>query len=129
MTDPIISDDAGAMGRIREDMDVVDQSGDKIGKVRLVKMGDPEAATAAGQTNGVEGNSIIGDLGEVVEGTEPGLPAPLAERLLREGFVRINPKGLFHHDLYASSQQVERVDEETVYLNVDKDSLATRSHS
>lgn len=58
---------------------------------------------------------------------EPDLPAPLAERLLREGYVKIDSKGLFRRDLYVGANQIGQVDGDVVHLSVPRSDLAKES--
>lgn len=98
----------GPIHRVREGMQVADLGGAKIGKVVLVKMGDPEALTA-----------------EHDPGAEPYLPDELAERLLRTGFIKIDRKGLLKRDVYAAADEIDAVDGDLVRLSVPVDVLAT----
>ncbi len=139
----------GLIGKVRNGMDVVDSSRKKIGTVTVVKMSDPDAVTSEGQESGVDAG-VIGTAPSVVPaapaggigaggapaaapigalaagitgGTEPDVPAPLAERLLRTGFVKIDNKGLFKHDLYVAADQIADVSDDTVSLATTKDNL------
>ena len=67
----------GPIHLVREGMQVADAAESKIGKVVLVKMGDPEAVTVEHDPD-----------------AEPYLPDELAQRLLRTGFIKIDRKGL-----------------------------------
>jgi hypothetical protein len=138
----------GLIGKIRNGMAVVDSSREKIGTVTMVKMSDPDAVTAEGQDSGsmdagtapsVVPAAPLGGVGAgaspvaapigalaagITGGTEPDLPAPLAERLLRTGFLKIDNKGLFKHDLYVAADQIDDVSDDTVFLATTKDNLA-----
>jgi hypothetical protein len=89
-------------------MRVVDADGKEIGKVKLVKLADPDAITTQGQ-----------DLG----GDEPDVGSPFAARPLRLGFIRVGRKGLFTGDVYANVTEIERVEDSTVHLAVPEDAL------
>jgi hypothetical protein len=81
---------SGGLGPIRfvqEGMRVVDASGRPIGKVELVRLGDPDAVTARGQET-VRGEPRIG-----------GEPRELLQRL---GFVKVDRKGLLRSDAYVA---------------------------
>jgi hypothetical protein len=54
--------------------------------------------------------------------TEPDVPAALAERLVRTGYIKIG-KGLFRHDLYVGADQIDRVSDDRVILMTAKDHL------
>ena len=103
---------SGRLGPIRfvqEGMRVVDASGRQIGKVELVKLGDPDAVTARGQ--------------ETVGG-EPRISGEARELLLRLGFVKVDRRGLLRPDAYVAADQINRVEGDTVHLSVtDQDLL------
>jgi hypothetical protein len=103
-------DRIGPIDKVVEGMRVVDADGDEVGKVEFVKLGDPQAVTIAGQ-----------DLGAM-----PDLPRELAERLLRTGYLRVDRKGFFAKDAYVSATDIDRVEGDTVYLDVDKDMLLAK---
>jgi len=50
-------------------------------------------------------------------------PAPLAERLRRTGYLKVDASGLFARDLYVEASQVAGVSEEGVRLSVGRDEL------
>lgn len=97
---------------VREGMRVLDAAGKAIGKVSFVKMGDPQAITAAGQA---------------VDGDEPHVPRELAEHLLRIGYVKVDRKGLFSRDVYVAADQLDRVEGGIVHLSVPADALLTET--
>jgi hypothetical protein len=103
-------DKIGPIEKVFEGMRVVDVNGDEVGKVELVKMGDPEAVTIQGQD----------------EDLMPQVPHPFAERLLRVGFLRVDRKGILARDAYVAAPEIDRVEGDIVYLNVPKDMLLTR---
>ena len=122
---------------------VIDASGDEIGKVRDLKAGDASAATvddaseSTGETGvfavpggtGTGGGSGLGSgagLPGVVgfgDAGEPNVNEPEFSRLSRIGFIKIDSSGWFTSDRYAGANQIDRVEDETVYLNVGKDDL------
>jgi hypothetical protein len=93
----------GPITQVREGMPVVDASGEHIGTVDFVKLGDPEAVTAQG---------------EEPEGSEPHIVGELRDRLLRLGFIKIDRKGLLRADAYAAADEIDRVQDGTVHLLV-----------
>jgi hypothetical protein len=103
--------------KVREGMHVVGPDGKKIGKVESLKMGDPDAVTADGQTDPETGGlvgTLIGDFA-----TTASLPRHSAERLLRIGYVRINRSGLFSGHAYVGSDKLDRVEGDTLWLKED----------
>lgn len=99
--------------QVREGMRVVGPDGDEIGTVELVTMGDPQAVTTEGQ-GASDSGSYVEMMGSVFE-NHPDVPRERAERLLRVGYIRIDGKG-FSKDSYAASDQLDRVEDDTVYL-------------
>ena len=102
--------------QVREGMHVVGRDGKKIGKVDDLKMGDPEAVTADGQTDAKTGG-LVGALVDDFAATSR-LPRHTAERLLRVGYVKIHKSGLFAGDEYVASDELDRVEDDTLWLNV-----------
>jgi hypothetical protein len=98
----------GPITQVREGMPVVDASGEHLGKVEFVKLGDPEAVTAQG---------------EETEGGEPHVVGELRDRLLRLGFIKIDRKGLLRADAYAAADEIDRVQDGTVHLLVPEKAL------
>jgi hypothetical protein len=99
-------------------MDVVDLLGKKVGSVREIKIGDPDALTAQGQ--------VIGLDEPYLDATRPRLPDPLAERLLRVGYIKMTSRGVLRRPLYASAEQTYRVDNGAVHLSVGREDLAAQ---
>ncbi|WP_433874521.1 hypothetical protein [Sinomonas atrocyanea] len=100
--------------RVREGMHVVGPDGKKIGKVDDLKMGDPEAVTADGQTDPETGGlagTLIDDFAQTSR-----LPRHQAERLLRLGYVRVDKSGLFGGHEYVASDELDRVEGDTLWL-------------
>lgn len=112
------------ISRVREGMDVVDADGEKVGEVALVRLGDPDAVTLAGQEGPDEDRGILNDVASVFGGgDEPKVPEAIRARLIHEGFIKIDG-GLLGDDQYALADQIATVAGDTVRLNVDKDDLA-----
>lgn len=79
----------------RAGMTVIDNAGERIGEVEIVHAADPAA----------------------VPGTEPDVSPDRTVELLRNGFVKLRT-GPLARSRYAGSDQIERVEEHTVYLSV-----------
>jgi hypothetical protein len=120
-TDSMMGDSATStlIGRVHEGMRVVDAAGEEIGRVDVVKMGDPEAATVGADAPPEPGFFEAIFVGE----GEPALPDPLRSRLLRFGYLRIDGKGWIDMDRYVTGDLIARIDRDTVTLNVGKDRL------
>ncbi|QOR70103.1 PRC-barrel domain-containing protein [Ruania alkalisoli] len=109
------------IAEVREGMTVFDSSGEKVGTVRDVQMGDPQAVTAQGQGGGGENGNVVTYLAEAFR---PGsLDDTVRERLARLGFVRIDSSGLFHRDRYTTSDEIAAVEDDAVHLSVPGDQL------
>jgi hypothetical protein len=108
---------------VQDGMHVVDSTGEEIGTVELVKMGDPDAVTGQGQSS--EESGFAAALSG--ETDEPDVPEGLAERLVRSVFVKIDGKGLFARDFYASADEVADVVDDTVTLTTTRDQLISQT--
>ncbi len=110
------------LAHVRSGMRVVDSSGEEVGTVILTKMGDPDAVTSAGQDDSPRGGLVEG-VADVLGKGEPDVPAPLAERLQRVGYLKVDASGLFARDLYVEAGQVAEVTGDEVRLSVNRDEL------
>ena len=96
---------------------VVDSTGNEVGTVKFVKMGDPTAITDAGQEDtdpgflGLGGDSY--DMGD--------LPEQARNQLMRVGFIHIDVS--WAGDRFAGAGQIARVENNTVYLSVPEANL------
>ena len=111
------------MSRIREGMRVVDAAGEEVGKVEYFEMGNPEAATTAGQEMRSTGLVDVAAEAIVPGEDEPDVPEPLRTRLRRTGFLKIDGPGLFERDRYVSSERIRDVTNDQVHLAVRKEDL------
>jgi hypothetical protein len=116
------TDGAGLIVNVQNDMNVVDAVGEHVGKVRRVKMGDPDAVTTRGQELRTPLN-WWDDLAEVFVGPPPEIGESIQKELVRVGFVQIDAKGPFNADYVVASFQIASVEGDTVTLTVDRDSL------
>ena len=91
---------------------VVDSTGKELGKVKFVKMGDPNAATDEGQ--GDYNPGILGLGGDLYEMGD--LPEQVRHQFLRVGFIHFDVSWAKDH--YAGAGQIARVEDNTVYLSV-----------
>lgn len=95
---------------------VVDAAGTEVGKVKFVKMGDPNAATDEGQGTGDSPILWFGDPYDMGD-----IPEQAQHQLMRVGFIHIDIS--MARDKFAGAGQIERVEGNTVYLNVTEDYL------
>jgi hypothetical protein len=117
----------GPIEMVREGMMVVDSTGDKVGKVEGLKMGDPEAATEKG--NELQDPGFLGNVAEAIFGDErePDVPGPARARLLRTGYIKVDDGFLIETDRYVPADMIASVDGDTVHLRVPKDQLIKES--
>lgn len=109
------------ISQVREGMRVLDASGEELGTVDIVKMGDPGAATVGADEPADPG--FIASL--FVDQHEPDLPEALRDRLLRFGYIKIDGKGWIDTDRYVTGDLIGRIDSDAVTLTVNKDRLLT----
>jgi hypothetical protein len=115
--------DPGPIGRVAVGMRVIDSDGEQVGTVSAMKMGDPDAATVAGQQ---DRRGLVEGLIDTFVGAEPDVPRQRAEQLLRQGYIKIDAKGFLARDLYAGADEIHRV-ENTVRLSVPRRRLVPES--
>ena len=103
--------------RIKEGMDVVDASGEHVGKVTDLRVGDPDATDAGG---GEARNAAEGLAMAFGGHREPNVPQPLVGRMIGQGYIKIDAKRHFRkdHHHYATAEQIAAVDGTTVRLAV-----------
>ncbi len=115
---------------VEEGMKVFDRERHEIGKVEYVKFGDddpetPEVEAAAPNTLDDRRRTIVDDIA-LAFGGDDQLPEAVRERLLQQGFVRIDANGIFAADRYVTPEQIASVSGEGVMLNVTKDELVKK---
>ncbi len=96
---------------------VVDSTGNEVGTVKFVKMGDPNAITDQGQEDDDPG--ILGLGGDSYDMGD--LPEQARHQLMRVGFIHIDVS--WANDRYAAAGQIARVEANTVYLSVPEANL------
>src|SRR5215210_5690074 len=96
---------------------VVDSTGKEVGTVKFVKMGDPNAVTDEGQEDSDTG--IFGLAGDSYD--MGNLPENARHQLMRVGFVHIGVS--WADDRFAGASQIDRVENNTVYLTVPEANL------
>jgi hypothetical protein len=120
---------------VREGMEVYDHEDNYIGSVEEVFFG---ANADFDDTRGVDAPTVINETGDrrpanFVEALanafsdDDEVPDELAERLLQQGYLKLDTAGLFASDRYVMPDQIRAVQEEKVYLLVRKDDLVKRS--
>lgn len=116
------------LNQVHEEMRVCDSAGNEIGTVRQVFLGaaagtpnELGAGPATASTPGLRDETLVDQIAEIFS-DEP-LPEVLRDRLLREGFIRIDTHGLFASDRFALPDQIESVSDDCVRLGLAKDEL------
>jgi hypothetical protein len=117
---------ATSLRSIEEGMKVYDRERHEIGKVEYVRFGDddpatPEAEAAAPNTLDDGPRTLVDAIADAFG--DDDLPEEIREKLLRQGFVRIDAKGLFAADRYVTPEQIASVSGDGLMLNVSKDEL------
>lgn len=120
----------GSLRGIREGMKVFDSRQEKIGEVEYVKFGDDDPTTPETEASGINPmdterrDTLMNNLAEAFRSDE--LPEEVHEKLLLQGFIRIDADGLFAADRYVTPDQIGGVTEDGVTLTVSKDELLKR---
>lgn len=116
--------------RVHEGMKVIDSSRKEIGRVDWVQYGndDPETPDVeAGSTEGMEepvDNTLVHNIADAFRVDD--LPEEIRQRLLMQGFVRIDAEGIFAADRYVMPDQIAGVADDELMLNVEKSELVKR---
>lgn len=118
---------ASTFRHIEEGMKVFDRERHEIGKVEYVQFGDddpetPEVEAAAPNTLDNGDRTLVDDIALAFTASDE-LPDELRQRLLQQGFVRIDANGIFAADRYVTPGQIDSVSGDGLMLNVTKDEL------
>jgi hypothetical protein len=119
-------DSGNFLARVHEGMKVFDRQHHEIGKVERVQMSDDNPATLEVEA-ATPGNlrqrddSLIDNIADVFAPDQ--LPEDVRSRLLQQGFLRLDTKGIFAADRYILPDQIISVTGDEVMLNVSKDEL------
>ena len=109
--------EGGPISKVMIGDKVVDSTGKEVGKVKFVKMGDPNAATTEGQWGYSE--SFLGLGGDPYDINQ--LPEQAQGQLMRVGFIHIDIS--WAADKFAGAGQIARVEDNTVYLTIPEANL------
>jgi hypothetical protein len=126
-----VSGHKNLLSQVREDMQVYDSTGKEIGTVELVYLGGAsnEAIEQGGQAavspdiNLSGDRSLVDHIADVFAPDE--MPHELAERLLRDGYIRLDADGLLSADRYIMPEQISSVSDNSVRLRVSFDERAS----
>ena len=110
------------LNSVQPGMHVVDAAGEDVGRIDLIRMGDSEAETTAGNNNT---RTQPLDLIATAMGheEEPDVPEPLRSRLVRSGYLKLDGAKLLDTDRYVSMDKVRDVADDRVRLSVRRDEL------
>jgi hypothetical protein len=119
-------DTGNFLAQVHEGMKVYDRMHNEIGTVDYVQMSDDNPATeeVEAATPGKlreRDDSLIDNIAEAFKPDE--LPEEVRERLLQQGFIRIDSAGLFAADRYVAADQIMSVSGDELTLKVSKDEL------
>ena len=114
---------------IREGMEIHDSQEHKIGTVKEVYFGASSdemenhgAGAATAPNPNLRDNTLIDDVARGLVGTDD-VPEEIRKRLINEGFLRVDPTGLFKGERYVLPEQIASVHGDHVHLNVKLDDL------
>ncbi|MGN9889466.1 hypothetical protein [Micromonospora sp. L31] len=105
-----------AISRVTTGMRVIDTAGVEVGTVDLVQRGDPNAVTVQAPTADPGGS--LDELIEAAAVEEPDVPADLAARLLRTGYLKVSTELARTGAVYVLADQIAAVTDGQVRLAV-----------
>lgn len=104
------------ISRVTTGMRVIDTVGVEVGTVDLVQRGDPNAVTVQAPTADPGGS--LNELIESAAVDEPDVPADLAARLLRTGYLKVSTELARTGAVYVLADQIAAVTDGQVRLGV-----------
>jgi len=107
---------------VQPGMHVVDAAGEDVGRIDMIRMGDPEAETTAGN-NELRPRPLDLIASAMGKEAEPDVPEPLRSRLVRGGYLKLDGANLLDTDRYVPMDKVRDVAEDRVRLSVRRDEL------
>lgn len=116
---------------VHKGMEVKDSHDNRIGTVKDIYFGADSdemkkhgAGAATAPDPSVRENSLVEDVARGLFDVDgDNLPEEMRQRLINEGYIRIDTAGLFRSDRFILPEQIARVHDEHVHLNVSKDDL------
>lgn len=118
--------------QIHSGMRVYDRNEHQVGTIEYVQFTDedptqpgPETATETVDKTSPDRNNLVTDIAKAIAGDD-GIPEELRQKLLRDGYIKIDT-GLLRSDVYALPDQVSSVSDDNVYLQVTRDELIKRT--
>ncbi|MFU8872254.1 hypothetical protein [Micromonospora sp. SL4-19] len=111
-----------AISRVTTGMRVVDSAGVEVGTVDLVQRGDPNAVTVQAPA-GIDPGGSLNELIESAAVEEPDVPADLAARLLRSGYLKVSTELARTGAVYVLADRITAVTDDGVRLDVPAEAL------
>ena len=116
----------GTLKFVEEGMKVFDREHHEIGKVEYVRFGDDDPDTPEVEAGGLSDTrdrdgTLVDNIVRAFSTDE--LPEELRQRLLHQGYVRLDANGLFAADRYITPEQIDSISGEGLMLNVTRDEL------
>ncbi|MEU5530105.1 hypothetical protein ABZ744_24530 [Micromonospora chersina] len=112
-----MSQQQDSVSRVTTGMRVVDSTGVEVGTVDLVQRGDPAAVTVQAPAPVDPGSSLDELIGSAAA-EEPDVPADLAARLLREGYLKVSTELARTGAVYVLADRIAAVTDDGVRLTV-----------
>ncbi|MBU1526837.1 MAG: hypothetical protein KKC12_10765 [Alphaproteobacteria bacterium] len=112
---------------VHEGMKVYDARNHEIGKVDWVQFGADDPSTPELEATSIEGmeqpqnHSLMNDLAEAFRADE--VPEVVHEKLMMQGFIRLDADGIFAADRYIMPDQISSVSNDKLTLKVEKSDL------
>lgn len=123
------------LSTVHEGMTVYDNEEQRIGTVDFVyfgaaseeqqELGTGPASPGVADNPDMRDNSFVDMIAEVFDPGE--LPEQLRDKLLLEGYVRLDAAGLFAADRFITPDQIEGVREHDLFLSVSREQLIKRT--
>lgn len=112
-------------------MQVLDNANKRIGTVKDIYFGADSdemskhgAGAATAPNPSVRENSLVEDLARgLVDFPGEDLPQEMRQRLINEGYLQIDTAGILRSDRFILPEQIVRVGDDNVYLNVSLEGL------
>ena len=116
---------SASLRNVEHGMRVFDREHQEIGKVEWVQFGDDDPDTIEVEASGPRQQRDDVNLVDVIAKafTSDNVPEELRDRLVHQGFVRIDADGLFEADRYVMPDQIDSVSGDEVTLNVTREQL------
>lgn len=117
---------ANLLRNIHEGMKVYDARHKEIGRVDWVQFGndDPGTEDLEAHTTDERDDTLVENIIDAFRVDD--LPEEIRQRLLMQGFVRIDAEGIFAADRYVLPEQIAMVSGDELMLKVEKDELVRR---